>query len=64
MDPPFADKKFVDNLNLINKNKIYKTRHVIIIHREINTEDDLENFINVIDTKRYGRSKIIFGVFS
>ena len=64
LDPPFADKKFVDNLNLINKNKIYKTRHVIIIHREINTEDDLENFINVIDTKRYGRSKIIFGVFS
>jgi 16S rRNA (guanine966-N2)-methyltransferase len=64
LDPPFLDKSFLYNLNLIKKNKIYKNNHVLIVHRERKTNDNLENFFDIILTKQYGRSKIIFGVFS
>ena len=64
LDPPFADKKFITIIDIIKRKKIYKTKHVVIIHREDKTEDGLENFINPIFTKSYGRSKVVFGIFS
>ena len=63
-DPPFADKKFVEIIDIIKRKKIYKTKHIVIIHRECKTDDNLENFLNLIFTKSYGRSKIIFGSFN
>jgi 16S rRNA (guanine966-N2)-methyltransferase len=63
-DPPFKDKDFIKNLHFIKKNKMYKTKHIIIIHREKNSKDDINNLINIIDSKQYGRSKIIFGLFN
>ena len=64
LDPPFADKNFIQVLNLIKKNKIFKTKHIVIIHRELKTDDDLSDFLDTIIVKQYGRSKIIFGVFN
>ena len=62
-DPPYADKKFVQNLFSLKKSKIFKKKHLIIIHRERNSEDNYENIIDLIILKKYGRSKIIFGSF-
>ena len=62
-DPPYADKKFVQNLFSLKKIKIFKKKHLIIIHRERNSEDNYENIIDLIILKKYGRSKIIFGSF-
>ena len=64
LDPPFLDQSFTMNLKYIKKNLMYKKNHIIIIHREKKTEDNLTNFFNIIKTKIYGRSKIIFGVFT
>ena len=64
LDPPFADKEFIINLSLIYKNKIYKKKHIIIIHRERNTNDALSYPFETLITKQYGRSKIIFGIFN
>ena len=64
LDPPFADKEFTQILNSIKKSKIYKIKHILIIHRERKTEDNLESSITTILSKQYGRSKIIFGVFN
>ena len=64
MDPPFSDKKFIQDLNLIKESKIYKAKHIIIVHRERESEDNFHNFLKTINTKQYGRSKIIFGVFN
>jgi 16S rRNA (guanine966-N2)-methyltransferase len=64
LDPPFADKDFIQNIYLIKKNKIYENKHIIIIHRETNTDDDLKEYFDLLFTKQYGRSKIIFGTFS
>ena len=61
LDPPFAEEGFVNDLKLILKNKIYKKNHIIIIHRERKSTDNLEGVIKTLFIREYGRSKIIFG---
>ena len=63
LDPPFSSKEFIYNLKLIKKNKIYNKEHLLIIHREKKTYDFLNDLIDILDIKIYGRSKIIFGLF-
>ena len=43
------------------ENKIFKDNHIIIIHRERNSDDNFNAILNVLISKNYGRSKIIFG---
>ena len=64
LDPPFKDIKFVNSLEILKRSKVYKTRHIVIIHREIETKDNLEKFLNILIVKKYRRSKIIFGTFN
>jgi 16S rRNA (guanine966-N2)-methyltransferase len=64
LDPPFTDKEFIQSLDTIKNNKIYEKKHIVVIHRERKSDDDLDKFINITAAKHYGRSKIIFGVFS
>ena len=63
-DPPFSDKTFIQNLGLIKDNEIYEKKHIVIIHRERETEDNLKDYMNVVMSRQYGRSKIFFGFFS
>ena len=63
LDPPFAEKKILGDLQLIRQRKIYKTDHLIVIHREIGSFDQLIKILNILTTKEYGRSKIIFAKF-
>ena len=53
----------MNNIKLIKENKLFEKEHIVIIHRERKTIDNLENFLKIIETKNYGRSKIIFGLF-
>ena len=62
-DPPFAENYFIDELKIIKELKIYKKKHLIIIHREMKSKDELNKIINIFLIKNYGRSKIIFGTF-
>jgi hypothetical protein len=43
---------------------MYKPKNIVIIHRERKTTDNFNGTIDVLLTKQYGRSKIIFGVFN
>ena len=63
-DPPFKDSSFLQNIKLIQKKKVFKKNHVIIIHREKKAIDDFKNLITIIEIKKYGRSKVLFGVFN
>ena len=63
-DPPFSDETFIQNLHFIKKNNMYETKHIVILHRERETFDNLKDFIDIIITKQYGRSKIVFGLFN
>ena len=61
LDPPFAESFFINDLKKIKESKITNKNHILIIHREKRSEDDLDEVLSVILTKSYGRSKILFG---
>ena len=63
MDPPFSDIEYLEKLKLIKKNKIFKNNHIVIIHRERKSYDDLSSVITPLVMREYGRSKIILGRF-
>ena len=64
LDPPFKSKEFIENIEVIKKSQFFEDNHIVVIHREIKSNDNLDKYINVLITKYYGRSKIIFGTFN
>ncbi len=64
LDPPYADKKYVENLNLIKKYRIVEQNHLVIIHRENKSSDSLDKLLKIIFIKKYGRAKLIFALFT
>ena len=62
-DPPFNDKEFINNFKSIKLNNIIHKNHIVVIHREKSSNDELENWIEIKFKRNYGRSKIIFGTF-
>lgn len=63
LDPPFLHNNFIEELKILKEKKIYNNNHVIIIHRERDSNDDFKKIVNPFITKVYGRSKIIFAKF-
>ena len=64
LDPPFNDDEYMKNLIHIKNENLFAADHVVIIHREKGSMDNLSKIINVFDIKEYRRSKIIFGNFN
>ena len=64
LDPPFSDKMFLKNLEKIKKNKLYFNNHIVVLHRERRSDDNLSDVLKVFEVKFYGKSKIIFGYFT
>ena len=62
-DPPFAENYFTDEIKMIKESIIYKKKHLIIIHRDVKSKDELDKIVNIILTRSYGRSRIIFATF-
>jgi len=63
LDPPFSENVFFEELKIMRDSTIYKKKHLIVIHREEKSQDNLGRVIKILLTKSYGRSKIIFGNF-
>ena len=63
-DPPFSENFYIEELKIIKNLNIFKKNHLIVIHRDAKSKDDLSGIINIIVTKRYGRSKVVFGNFN
>ena len=64
LDPPFSENFFIEELKIIKNLNICKNNHLIIIHRDTKSKDDLSGIVNIVVTKIYGRSKVIFGNFN
>lgn len=63
-DPPFKDFNYRKNLSSIKENKLYKEKHIVIIHRERKLKEEVASLLKIIEIKNYGRSRVIFGVFN
>ena len=64
LDPPYKEKALENILNKIIENKILKDNGIIIIHRHKKEIDTFPKNFHLIDEKKYGISKIIFGSYS
>ena len=63
LDPPYQDKNCVEVIRKIKEEELLNKEHVVVIHRELKSEDSISDLLNIIDKRIYGRSKIFFGVF-
>ena len=63
LDPPYKEKALENILNKIIENKILKDNGIIIIHRHKKEIDKFPKNFQLIDEKKYGISKIIFGSY-
>jgi len=64
LDPPYKEKALESILNKIIENKILNDNGIIIIHRHKREMDTFPENFHLIDEKKYGISKIIFGSYS
>ena len=63
LDPPYKEKNLEILISSIITNKILKKNGIIIIHRHKKENDNLTNKLKIIEEKKYGISKIIFGSY-
>ena len=61
IDPPYIDKKYINIIKEIKRKNIMNNKHILILHREKNSDSNLSNYINIIESRTYGRSEIFFG---
>jgi 16S rRNA (guanine966-N2)-methyltransferase len=64
LDPPYREKALENILNKIIENRILSKSGIIIIHRHKKEIDEFPKNFQLIDEKKYGISKIIFGSYS
>jgi len=63
LDPPYKEKALENILNKIIENQILKENGIIIIHRHKKEIDEFPKNFQLIDQKKYGISKIVFGSY-
>ena len=61
LDPPYKERTLENILNKIVFNKVLNNNGIIIIHRHRREIDTYPKNFHLIDEKKYGISKIIFG---
>tara|TARA_A100001015_G_scaffold300250_1_gene385416 strand:+ start:640 stop:1209 length:570 start_codon:yes stop_codon:yes gene_type:complete len=61
LDPPYTDKSFINYLKVIKEKDLLDKKHILIIHREVKSNDNLERYLSILENRIYGRSEIFFG---
>ena len=64
LDPPYKEKKIKYLLEEIIDLNILKKNGIVIIHRHKNENELYPKKLNILKTKTYGISKVIFALFS
>ena len=64
LDPPYKESNLNELIILLIDNKILTTGGIMIIHRHNKQEDKFPETFKIIEKKKYGVSKIIFGSYS
>ena len=63
IDPPYKENDLSRLLISILENKVLKRMGIIIIHRHKDQKDIFPETFKIIEEKKYGKSKIIFGSY-
>jgi len=63
LDPPYKEKALETILKNLIENKVLKKSGIFIIHRHKKEIDEFPKNFKLIDEKKYGISKIVFGSF-
>ena len=61
IDPPFKEKELKLIISKIFSSKILKKNSIVILHRKSGYKDYFPEKFRIIEKKKYGISKIIFG---
>ena len=61
LDPPYKEKRLSNIIDNIFQEKILNKDGVIIVHRHKKENDEFSKKLRILDEKKYGISKIIFG---
>jgi len=59
LDPPYKNNDFYNFLEILKKNFLSK-KHLVLIHREKNSDNNAVKEFNIVENKIYGRSEIFF----
>ena len=60
LDPPFKDREINNLIHQIKKMKVASENSLFIIHRNKKSEDEISTYLDIIEEKIYGLSKIFF----
>ena len=63
LDPPFKDKSVKSLIDQIKRLQVADKNSLIIIHRNKKSNDKISQYLNIIEEKNYGLSKIFFCKF-
>ena len=62
-DPPFKNLNLKNLVGMISDKNLLKKNGILVFHRRENSKDEFPNYLNVIEERIYGKSKIIFARF-
>ncbi len=64
LDPPYKDNKIKKLLVYIKEAKILNDKGIIILHRNKKDNTEFPKYVNILEEKKYGVSKIFFFNFT
>ena len=64
LDPPYKESELTNTISLLIDQKILASHGIMIIHRHSKQQDVFPDTFQIIEQKKYGISKIIFGSYS
>ena len=63
LDPPYKENNLTNLITLLIDQKILSSNGIIIIHRHKKQQDIFPKTFQIIEKKKYGISKIVFGSY-
>ena len=64
LDPPYKDGNIDKLIEEIFHKKLLKDEGLIIFHRNKKSKENYSKYLKVLDEKKYGISKILFGTLN
>jgi len=61
LDPPYKERNIFELIDGIIKANILKKNGIVVIHRNKKSKDNYPNNFKILDIRKYGASKIIYG---